>query len=112
MSLSTVPAMPPSSTRTGTVAAAAVALVVGLGEVGLGGWFWYATATDTSDSAFVGLGYVVAAFVGVPGLAALLLAALGWWLAGRVAGVVLAVLGLVAAAFPLLVGLSLFSTSV
>lgn len=104
-----VPAAPSSSSRTpapthrAAVVTSAIAVVVSVLEVAAGGLFWYLTATDPSDDPLVGLGYLLAILVGAPGVVGVVLGALGWLLARHVAGLVLGILGVVAAAGPLLV---------
>jgi uncharacterized membrane protein YidH (DUF202 family) len=107
------PARPDAPTRRAAVVTAVVALLLGVLELGLGAWAWLATdeAARTSDDPLVGVGYVVALVVAVPGAAGVLLAALGWFLARRTVGLVLAIVAVVVSAAPLLLWLSMISAS-
>ena len=101
------PARPDAPTSRAAVATAVVALVLAVLELGFGAWAWIATdeAARTSDDPLTAIGYLVALAIGVPGVVGLLLAALGWVLADRVAGLVLAILGAGAVAVPALLWL-------
>ncbi len=91
-----------AGTRRAAVATSAVALVVAALEIAAGAFFWYVTETDTSDDPLVGIGYLFAIVVGVPGLLGGLLGALGWAFARRAAGLALAILAVVCVAGPVL----------
>lgn len=95
-------------TRRAAVVTAVVALCLGVVELGLGAWGWLATdeAARTSDDPLVGVGYLVALAVAAPGALGVLLAGLGWLLARRTAGLVLAIVGVVVAGAPLVLWLS------
>jgi len=99
------PAGDPTTTA-GTRITAAVAVLLGLAESGLAGWAWVDTATSTSESSTAALGYVVALLLGVPGVLALVLGALGLGFARRAGGLPLAILGVVVAAGPVVLWLS------
>ena len=107
------PARPDAPTRRAAVVTAVVALCLGLVELGLGAWAWVATdeAARTSDDPLVGVGYVVALALAAPGAVGVLLAGLGWLLARRTAGLVLAIVGVVVAGAPLVLWLSVLAPS-
>lgn len=109
-----VPSAPSASpsTRKAAVVTSAVALVLGLLELGLGAFCWWATDTDPSDDPLTALGYLVALMIGVPGGIGLVLAGLGWLLADRVAGLVLAILAACAVAVPGLLWLGVASPGI
>ncbi|WP_182377382.1 hypothetical protein [Nocardioides sp. WS12] len=96
---------PVSPTRRAAVVTSVISLVVGALEVLASVVIWYLTATDTSDSPWLGLGYVLALFVGVPGGVAATLGALGWMFADRTSGLVLGVLAAVVAVVPFLLAI-------
>ncbi|TWH04969.1 hypothetical protein L615_000100001240 [Nocardioides sp. J9] len=98
------PARSASPTRTGALVTAGVALVIALLETAFGAWCWMETeaASVTNDDPLVGIGFLIALFIGVPGLVGLLLAVLGWVFARHVAGLVLAILAAVVVSAPLL----------
>ncbi|KRB79589.1 hypothetical protein ASE01_22935 [Nocardioides sp. Root190] len=94
------PAAPDAPTRRAAVVCSAIALAVGLLEIAAGVVFWYLTSVDTSDDPLVGIGYVFAIALAAPGMLGVVLAALGWLLARRTAGLGLAIAALVVAAGP------------
>ncbi|MCX6401705.1 MAG: hypothetical protein NTX33_17465 [Propionibacteriales bacterium] len=94
------PVSPSSDTRGPAVVASVIALVLGVLELLGAGAIWYLTATDPSDDPLVSLGYLVAIVVGAPGVVGVVLGGLGWRFADRVAGLVLSILGVLAAAGP------------
>lgn len=106
-------ARPGAPTRRAAVVTAVVALVLAVLELGFAAWAWIATdeAARTSDDPLVGVGYLVALVTAAPGAAAALLAGLGWFLARRTAGLVLAILAVVVAGSPLLLWLSFLAPS-
>ena len=79
--------------------------------LGFAAWIWYETYSyeprPHEDVSLLGVGYVVAVVVAVPAGIALVLAALGWWLARR--GTVGWGVGLTAAALALMVPFALFA---
>lgn len=91
------------STRQAAVVTSLIALVVGILELISAGVMWYLTDIDPTDDPLVGLGYLVALLMGVPGVVAVVLGGLGWLLAGRTAGLVLAILATVAASGPVMI---------
>ncbi|KRC46330.1 MULTISPECIES: hypothetical protein [unclassified Nocardioides] len=93
----------PASTRKAAVVTSIVAIVLGLAEAGFGAYCWYLTDIDPSDDPLVAVGYVLAIVVAAPGVVGLLLGGLGWLLADRTAGLVLAILAAVVVALPVLV---------
>lgn len=102
------PARPDAPTRRAAVVTAVVALVLAVLELGFAAWAWIATdeAARTSDDPLVGIGYVFALAIGVPAVAGVLLAGLGWLLARRTAGLVLAIIGVVVAGAPFVLWLA------
>ncbi len=108
------PARPDAPTRRAAVVTAVVGLCLGVAELGFAGWAWIATdeAARTSDDPLVGIGYLVALVLAVPGALGVLLAGLGWFLARRSAGLALAIVGLVVAGAPLVLWLGLLSPSI
>lgn len=98
-----------SSARRGTVVTSVVVLVLGVVEIGFGAFCWYVTETDPADDPLTAIGYLVALVIGVPGVVGLVLAGLGWLLADRVAGLVLAILAACAVAVPALLWLGVAS---
>ena len=110
------PARPDAPTRRAAVVTAVVALVLAVLELGFAAWAWIATdeAARTSDDPLVGIGYLIALVVAVPGAAGAagaLLAGLGWLLARRTAGLVLAIIAVVVAGAPFVLWLSFLSPS-
>lgn len=91
---------------TGTRITAWTAVVLGLAETGLAVWAWVETATYTGESSTAALGYVAALLLGVPGVCALVLGAIGILLARRPVGLPAAILGVVAGAGPVVLWLS------
>ncbi len=88
------------STRKAAVVTSVVALVLGVVETGFGAFCWWVTETDPSDDPLTAIGYLVALVIGVPGVLGAVLAGLGWLLADRTAGLVLAILAGCAVAVP------------
>lgn len=107
------PARSDAPTRRAAVVTAVVGLALGVVELCLGLWAWLATdeAARTSDDPLVGIGYLVALVVAVPGAVGVALAGLGWLLARRSVGLALAILGVVVAAAPLVLWLWLLAPS-
>lgn len=102
------PSRPDAPTRRAAVVTAVVALALGVVELGFAGWAWLATdeAARTSDDPLVSVGYLLALAIAVPGAAGVLLAGLGWLLARRTAGLVLAIVAVVVAGIPFAMWLS------
>lgn len=107
------PARPDAPTRRAAVVTAVVALVLAVLELGFAAWAWIATdeAARTSDDPLVGIGYLIALVIAVPGAAGALLAGLGWLLARRTAGLVLAIIAVVVAGAPVVLWLSFLAPS-
>ncbi|QSR27641.1 hypothetical protein CFH99_18615 [Nocardioides aromaticivorans] len=107
------PARPDAPTRRAAVVTAVVALVLAVLELGFAAWAWIATdeAARTSDDPLVGIGYLIALVIAVPGAAGALLAGLGWLLARRTAGLVLAIIAVVVAGAPIVLWLSFLTPS-
>ncbi|HVK30435.1 MAG TPA: hypothetical protein VM575_18995 [Nocardioides sp.] len=107
------PATPDAPTRRAAVVTAVVALVLAVLELGFAAWAWIATdeAARTSDDPLVGVGYVIALVIAVPGAAGVLLAGLGWFLARRTAGLVLAIIAAVVAGAPFVLWLAMLAPS-
>lgn len=87
---SSAAAPPPANLGRVVAILAAFALVVALVPAGVAAYWLISTATYDGDAEFAGLGYLFAALVGVPTIAALTLAGTALALRRSVAGVVLA----------------------
>ncbi|TYL52003.1 hypothetical protein FXB39_06245 [Nocardioides sp. BGMRC 2183] len=87
---------------TATVVLAVIALIVAIPQAVCGVLMWVATENETTEDPLVGVGYLVALFLGIPGLIGVLLAVPALLLSRRQTGVVLAVLALVAVAMPVI----------